>query len=267
MATKQEIEIRSIVKSEIKKYAVEFERRHISELADAEGVINSKVHNIFVAALGDETRFFSALMRSLDSSLGSLVEGIALAVAEENFEVSRDVEGQLFKSQTAAIAQLLEQYKSRRKSPSERDYQKLRLMTSGAKSSKRHDSDYVLLNRKTGEYALIELKLGGDLDNKKARSEKEALLEQFCILSNREGSKAKISLYFATGYNRYGEGKPWKQERVRQFFAPAELLIASDFWNFVTQSSSGYRIVLDEYNKNAGVIKNSIHAVKDAYIR
>lgn len=36
---------------------------------------------------------------------------------------------------------------------------------------------------------LIELKIGGDLDNKKARSEKEALLEQYCILANALGSE------------------------------------------------------------------------------
>ena len=51
---------------------------------------------------------------------------------------------------------------------------------------------------------LIELKIGGDLDNKKARSEKEALLEQYCILANSLGSEKNIRICFATAYNRYG---------------------------------------------------------------
>ena len=64
-------------------------------------------------------------------------------------------------------------------------------------------------------YYLIELKIGGDLDNKKARSEKEAILEQYAILSNTLDSETNIKIYFATAYNRFGEGKPWKQERVK----------------------------------------------------
>lgn len=267
MKANQEQEVRSIVRNQVKGYAAAFEDRHMLELDNEDGVINSKVHNIFVAALGDEIRFFSALVRSLDSSLGSLVEGIALAIAEEHFVVSRNVEGSLYAAQTLAIAEILEEYKSRRSKPSIADYQKLRTLTTGKNASKRHDSDYVLQNRTTGEYALIELKLGGDLDNKKARSEKEALLEQYCILCNREGRNAKISLYFATGYNRYGEGKPWKQERVRQFFAPEELLISADFWNFVAQSPRGFQTVLDEYNKNAPIVRDAILRVKSAYIK
>ncbi len=45
-------------------------------------------------------------------------------------------------------------------------------------------SDYYLIQKKTETHCLIKLKIGGDLDNKKARSEKEAILEQFAILSN-----------------------------------------------------------------------------------
>jgi len=54
-------------------------------------------------------------------------------------------------------------------------------------------------------------------------------------------------MFFATAYNRFGEGKPWKQERVRQFFSDDELLIGKDFWDFVCKSDEGYKIVLDAY--------------------
>ena len=40
--------------------------------------------------------------------------------------------------------------------------------------TKRHESDYYLYDEETGIHYLIELKIGGDLDNKKARSEKES---------------------------------------------------------------------------------------------
>jgi hypothetical protein len=113
---------------------------------------------------------------------------------------------------------------------------------------------------------LIELKLGGDLDNKKARSEKEALLEQYCLLTNELGSKSKVSIYFATGYNRYGEGNPWTQGRVRQFFADDELLISRDFWNFVSDDIKGYQTVLDEYNSQSHVIKKALADIQKIYL-
>ena len=103
--------------------------------------------------------------------------------------------------------------------------------TEKALANIRHDSDYYLIDKETGNHYLIELKIGGDLDNKKARSEKEAILEQYAILSNTLKEDAKITIYFATAYNRYGEEKEWKQERVRQFFAVGELLIGRDFWD------------------------------------
>ncbi|GAB6046041.1 hypothetical protein JCM11957_16400 [Caminibacter profundus] len=46
-----------------------------------------------------------------------------------------------------------------------------------AKKIKRHESDYYLFDEEENFHYLIELKIGGDLDNKKARAEKEALFE------------------------------------------------------------------------------------------
>ena len=132
--------------------------------------------------------------------------------------------------------------------------------------TRRHEADYCLFDEKTGDYHLIELKIGGDSDNKKARSEKEALLEQYCILSNTLGSSASVKLHFATAYNRYGEGKPWVQSRVLQFFAKDELLISRDFWNFICKSGQGYEIVLDEYKTNAHYIVSALNDIKRAYL-
>lgn len=104
------------------------------------------------------------------------------------------------------------------------------------------------------------------MDNKKARSEKEALLEQYCILANTLGSEDNIKICFATAYNRYGEGNPWRQGRVRQFFADEELLISSSFWNLICKSDNGYEIVLDEYRKNAYLIIEALAKIKKAYL-
>lgn len=258
--------IRSIVRSAVKSYANGFSTRHLAEVNNENGVINMKIHNVFIAALGSEIQYYSALARSLDSSLGNMLESMAISIASLNYEVSQHVEGILYKEQTDYIAELLESYKrsTNRKTPKLTDYQGIS-NRNGAAETKRHESDYYLLDEETGMHYLIELKIGGDLDNKKARSEKEALLEQYCILTNRLGEE-KVKILFATAYNRYGEGNPWTQGRVRQFFCEEELCISRDFWNLVCKSERGYEIVIDEYKKNAHYINEALDEIKDAYL-
>lgn len=258
--------IRSIVSSAVKAYANGFSTRHLAEVDNENGVINMKIHNVFIAALGSEIQYYSALARSLDSSLGNMLESMAISIASLHYDVSQHVEGVLYKEQTDYIAELLEQYKrsTNRRTPQVSDYQGISRKT-GTAQTKRHESDYYLHDVETGLHYLIELKIGGDLDNKKARSEKEALLEQYCILTNQLGEE-KVKIIFATAYNRYGEGKPWIQGRVRQFFCEEELCISRDFWNLVCKSERGYDIVIDEYNKNAHFINEALDEIKDAYL-
>lgn len=258
--------IRSIVSGAVKSYANGFSTRHLAEVNDENGVINMKIHNVFIAALGPEIQYYSALARSLDSSLGNMLESMAIAIAQLNYEVSQHVEGTLYREQTDYIAELLEQYKRRtdRRVPRVTDYRGISRRT-GIAEAKRHESDYYLMDHETGMHYLIELKIGGDLDNKKARSEKEALLEQYCILTNRLGEE-NVRILFATAYNRYGEGRPWTQGRVRQFFCDEELCISRDFWNLVCKSDQGYDIVIDEYKRNAHFINEALDEIKDVYL-
>lgn len=258
--------IRGIVSSAVKSYANGFSTRHIAEVDDENGVINMKIHNVFIAALGAEIQYYLALACPLDSSLGTMLEHMAICIATLNYTVSQHVEGTLYKEQTDYIAELLEQYKrgTNRRKPKIEDYVGISRMR-GTAETKRHESDYYLLDEETGMHYLIELKIGGDLDNKKARSEKEALLEQYCILTNKLG-EGNVRILFATAYNRYGEGRPWTQGRVRQFFCQEELCISRDFWNLVCKSDRGYEIVIDEYTKNAHFINEALDEIKNAYL-
>lgn len=264
--TYKEKAIRAIVSSAVKSYANGFSTRHLAELDDENGVINMKIHNVFIAALGPEIQYYSALARSLDSSLGNMLESMAICIAKLNYDVNQHVEGVLYKEQTDYIAELLEQYKrsTDRRIPKVSDYRGITSLK-GVAQTKRHESDYYLVDNETNMHYLIELKIGGDLDNKKARSEKEALLEQYCILTNRLGED-NVKILFATAYNRYGEGKPWVQGRVRQFFSSEELCISRDFWNLVCKSDQGYEIVIDEYNKNVHYINEALDEIKHAYL-
>lgn len=258
--------IRSIVSAAVKSYANGFSTRHLAEVDNENGVINMKIHNVFIAALGPEIQYYSALARSLDSSLGKMIENMAISIAKLNYTISQHVEGTLYKEQTDYIAELLEQYKRNldRRKPKVSDYHGISNVK-GTARTKRHESDYYLIDDETNMNYIIELKIGGDLDNKKARSEKEALLEQYCILTNRLG-ESNVKLLFATAYNRYGEGKPWKQGRVRQFFAEEELCISHDFWNLVCKSNRGYEIVMDEYKQNAHFINAALDEIKRTYL-
>jgi len=259
--------IKTLVHTAVESYAQGFQARHEGEVNNPEGTINMKIHNIFIEALGKEIQYYTALVRSLDSSLGNMLETLAINIATLSFEVKRNVEGPLKVKQTRIIAELLEKYKRHEIKPSIKDYQILRLFGGKDKAPiKRHDSDYYLIDKETNTHYLIELKIGGDLDNKKARSEKEAILEQFAILSNVLPPKTEIKIFFATAYNRYGETKPWRQERVKQFFADDELLIGKNFWNFICRSNKGYETVLEAYRESAPIIKQALDSIKKTYL-
>lgn len=266
MTVDNEKAIRAIVKSHVESYAAGFSDRHIQEHDNDEGTINMKIHNVFIAALGADIQYYSALSRSLDSSLGNMLEKMAINIATLHYTVSQHVEGKIYKDQTEYIANILEGYKRHVRKPLVSDYIEITKKTQKDIINKRHESDYYLTDEETGMHYLIELKIGGDLDNKKARSEKEALLEQYCILANNLKSEEKIKIYFATAYNRYGEDKPWKQGRVLQFFSEEELKIGRDFWNMVCKTDKGYEIVLDEYKKNAHCIIDSLNKIKKVYL-
>lgn len=259
--------IRQIVSSSVEAYANGFSDRHIAEKEDDDGVINMKIHNVFIAALGKKIQYYSALVRSLDSSLGDMLETMAIKIAELFFDVSKSVEGELYSEQTNKIAYFLEAYKDINNDlkPSPNHYKEIASLK-GNKHNKRHISDYYLFDKETDMHYLIELKIGGDLDNKKARSEKEALMEQYAILSNILQSTDNIKCFFATAYNRFGEDKEWKQGRVLQFFSKEELLIGKDFWNFICCSKNGYNIVIDEYQKSAKFIINALDKIKEVYL-
>ncbi|WP_025799136.1 TdeIII family type II restriction endonuclease [Hoylesella saccharolytica] len=118
----KESNIRTIISSFVEAYAAGFSDRHLSEQANEEGTINMKIHNVFIAALGSEIQYYSALARSLDSSLGNMLERMAIKIATLSYRVTQHVEGILYKEQTDYIAELLEKYKRHALIPAIDDY-------------------------------------------------------------------------------------------------------------------------------------------------
>ena len=265
-STPKKLAVQTLVRGCVMAYAEGFRLRHEREVDKPDGVINMKIHNVFIKALGPEIQYYTALVRSLDSSLGNMLEKLAIKIAELSFEVHNKISGTISENQISTIARILESYKSRRTTPTLDDYRQLHQPTAGSSIVQQHSSDYYLIDRATSHHYLIELKIGGDLDNKKARSEKEALMEQYTILTNTLPGDASVRTYFATAYNRFGEDKPWKQERVRQFFAEAELLIGRDFWDFVRQAEDGYSWVIEAYRESAHHIRRALDSIRDTYL-
>lgn len=245
--------------------------RYSEEVDDAYGVINMKKNNCFIAELGKEFMFYSAFVRSFDSSFGNALEGMGNNIAKLSYEVKGDINSFILPDQTQRVASVLDSYVDHVTTPSIDHYQNYSsIYPKDTTSYKRiHVTDHYFYCKEKNEHYLIELKASGDLDNKKARAEKSALLEEYFLLKNqlKDEKDAKIKVYFGTAYNKYGEGKEWKQQRVKQFFADDELLIGKDYWNFVCNDEEGFTIVFEQYKKSAEKIRVALTKIKDMYFK
>lgn len=258
-ATKELID--QIMQDQVGTFAHNFKRDYSSGGSKLKNLVN-KANNPFILALGQEIVIYSTLMRSLDSSLGNRLENIARAIAEASYLVNDVVEGDVPIGIDQKISDLMNIYTSKRRRPQLSDLEEI--TATGETEHKIHKSDYHLVKRSDKrQHFLLELKIGGDLNNKKARSEKQALLEQYAILkySPQIRNDSVIRLYFATAYNFSGEEEIWSQERVKQFFGEEELLIGRDFWNFISDSDEGYRLVVDAYLQCAPLLKKALEEI------
>ena len=269
MEINKEKRIRELVDNRIRNFIDKYKDRFLKEVNDPQGVINSKKNNIFVSELGDEFMFYSAFCRSFDSSFGKVLETLANEIAEISYEVDTNrIISYLLPQQTQHIDYLMTSYENREVRPSVSDYGNFNSFIPKNLDSynKTHVTDNHFYNDVTKEHYIIELKAGGDLDNKKARSEKISLLHQYFILKNLlEGTDETVKIYLATAYNMYGEGNDWKQERVKQYFGDDELLIGKDYWNFVCDDENGFDIIYDQYKTSSKYILSALDEIKKKY--
>lgn len=257
-----------IFESEIKDFSATFLKDYCDPKGKKISNITNKANNIFIAALGKKISVYSTLMRSLDSSLGNRLEKIAKLIAENNFIVKNKIEGFIPKKSVDAIAGLLDKYENHIKRPELKDIKTIYYSSGDVEKIKSHKSDYYLtLKTDPKKKFLIELKIGGDLDNKKAQAEKEALLKQYVLLRNSAEIKPTdtVRIFFCTAYNKYGEEAKWTQERVRQFFSDSEIKVGGDFWNFFCASPNGYKAVKNAYLKYAHFLREVLEKIVEHY--
>ncbi len=263
--------IEVVVDTAISSFAEGLISRYSSEVDDINGVINMKKNNCFIAELGEEFMFYSAFVRSFDSSFGNVLEKMGNNIAKLSYEVRGNIDSFILPDQVNRISSLLDSYSDHISPPSIVHYSTYSTIYPKNIASYRrtHVTDNYFFSPEKNEHYLIELKASGDLDNKKARAEKSALLEEYFLLKNelKDDTTAKIMIFFGTAYNKFGEGKPWKQERVRQFFSEDELLIGTEYWNFVCNDSDGFNVVFNQYKQSASKIRAALVNIKGMYFR
>lgn len=258
--------VQAIVDASVCGFADGIKSRFIEEIDDPRGVINQKKNNCFIAELGEEFMFYSAFVRSFDSSFGNILERMGNNIAKLFYTVNNEIESFILPEQTQNISNLMASYDKR--TPPEiwhYDTQSFIIPKDITSFKQTHQTDNYFYDSDSRTHYIIELKAGGDLDNKKSKAEKIAMLTEYYLLKNKIPSDERVKIYFATAYNKFGEGNIWHQERVRQFFSQEELLIGKDYWNFVCKDKDGFEIIFEQYKKSADYIKKSLSEIKNAY--
>jgi len=93
---------------------------------------------------------------------------------------------------------------------------------------------------------LIEIKLGANLDNKKAKSEATALKDRKdCLLDNNIASEVKTYLGVVCLAN--GESSPvdWVMGRVSEGFERSEVLVERELFDFVTNNTNVFDFIVN----------------------
>ena len=94
-----------------------------------------------------------------------------------------------------------------------------------------------------GQYwNIFEIKAGGDLDSSNAPANVEKLLSIYTGL-NKENTR----VYFATLYNKEGEGNLWKGAVKKHLSYPEMFLIGSQFWNKILPDGVDFNRFCDLY--------------------
>lgn len=262
-------QIQELVDQSMKGFAEKLEKKHSKEVHKSDGVINSKKKNVFISQLDSQFMFYSAFVRSFDSSFGNLLEKLGNDIAKLSYVVKGDINSYLLPSQENKINELIEFYTTRSgKVPEVKDYSEETFMPyKNVESFRRtHVTDHYFYNKDKDEHYLIELKAGGNLDTKKAPAEKKQLLTEYYMLKNLlDKTNPNIKIFFGAAYNKDGEDNDWNQASVRACFANEELLIGKAYWNFVCNDEFGFEVVMEQYRISVKYIREAIEKIKHIY--
>lgn len=91
---------------------------------------------------------------------------------------------------------------------------------------------------------VCELKAGGDLDSSNAPSNVEKLLNIYVDMAI-----PNCNVYFATLYNKDGEGNTWKGAVKKHMHYPSMFLIGANFWNKILPEGISFNDFTEIYSE------------------
>jgi hypothetical protein len=238
-------ELKENIKNIFNDRYVSFEKDFIKDY-ELEGAkrynIEEKDNNITYLGIDDKIKYYSTILRSYDSSVGNLYEKIMndLSVLGGYIPIPQITSYKLSSNEKDKIKNFNTNSKI-----CDFDFTSLDCTNLEEKVI---TFDLLLKKEVEGKfiYSIFEIKTGGDLDNKKAKSEKRALFEKSVylykhLIETHDVDSFEIKAYFATIYNKNlldGINEDWVQERVREHFENKELLIGKEFFYFVCGNNS-----------------------------
>jgi hypothetical protein len=103
--------------------------------------------------------------------------------------------------------------------------------------------DLAIYDSEKDTYYFMEIKAGGDLDSSNAPGNVAKMLTEFAICG-----KDNVKLYFATLYNKNGEGNPWTGY-IKGYLSDDMLLIGQDFWKRILPEDISFEDLKEIYNE------------------
>ncbi len=115
-------------------------------------------------------------------------------------------------------------------------------MAAGYRTSGYHMKPVDLAFYDGQDWVLLELKAGGDLDSSNAPANVEKLLTIYAGLN-----VINARIYFATLYNKNGEGNTWTGAVKKHMAFPEMFLIGRDFWDTILPEGTAYERFTELY--------------------
>lgn len=253
--------------------------------------ICKEINSPFNFALGLDHIVASSYTRSFSSSLGTNLQSASAEIAKiHGWKIINDSktlnDGKVaihgyYSDETRIVIDEIMSYieKCNQKNPLTFQYLEVaktkildKVLTTRGQETIRY-ADLPLMKEENGimTIANIETKSGGDLDKGKAHSQRRESLELFALIASKYKDKVlnrtlNLEIYFATLYNKtelLDGAKNWKSSSVRKNFIKEELLIGSDFWNYICNNQEAYKNVVSLYIKHSHNVKDEIEKLKD----
>ncbi len=264
LTAERKAEVAILVAERVINFYNTYRTKRLKEMQAGGGLLN-KLGNILYESFTFRYAALSSISRSFDSSLGLVVQELVIELARRSYGCENVLDGEanklagvLTSAQRDAIDTMLKA--GARANPSRNVPKK----DSGARSCTRRGD--LLIKRDNAPPVFFEIKMGGQLDDKKASAEKRGALEYCALYANKYGVTPALVLGVLFD-SKEGSGQAWSSGPVRKFFSEEELLVARQFWNFILNASDGYDVFTQCWVRESVRLSDMVHEIEDEFVR